>query len=474
MNFFFGIQFVSLVIAIFLPQNDSSSAFHRFESKLHGFTIQVPDGFEEIPVQPGEGTILHRFADRKAQADFQAQLWVLSFAKSTPPTGAAANFESWAREKLSNWTPSKPAPLAAVAGVAPSLVRLQANVAGTPKGFAYSLDGNNRILVALGFAQASLGQAANDGAWEKVFEYAARSLREKAPSNPLDVDWESFYRGNIYRHIPYRIEVRKRLAQGWKAEDTENFIVVASAADVQLVGKVKRDLETIRTKFAEMFPPVSEIQAISTVRVCKDLEEFRKYSGAPPNVAGYWNPKSEELVFFDASAIPSPANRKGEMSYVVLYHEAFHQYIHYAVGQAEIHSWCNEGLGDYFSGAVIGKNAKRVARVEANPFRLPTAKQLIAQEKWLPCEKLVRMEQSAYYADAARCYAQGWALVYFLLESREAKKNAAWSRIVKTYFETLRANGSKQTALDAAFAGVDFGKLDEACKAFIAELEEPK
>lgn len=462
------------LVAVTPAQNDSPNAFHRFESKLHGFTAQIPDGFEEIPVQPGETTILHRFADRKAQADFQAQLWILSFAKSEQPAHGAATLETWAREKLANWTLSKPVPLAAAAGVAPSLVQLQAKVPGTPRGFAFSLEGTNRTLVALGFSQASNGQTPNDTAWEKVFEHSARSLREKAASNPLDVDWESFYRGNIFRGVPYRIEARKRLAQSWKAEDTENFIVVASTSDEQLLGKVKRDLETIRTKFAEMFPPAREIEEISTARICKDAAEFRKYSGAPPHVAGYWNPKNEELVFFDASAVPSPSNRKGEMSYAVLYHEAFHQYIHYALGEVEIHPWANEGLGDYFSGAAIGKNSRRVARIEVNPFRLGVAKQLAQQGKHVPLAQFFRLEQPAYYADYARSYAQGWSLVYFLLESPQAKKNAAWRSLIKNYFDELQRTRGKARALEFALTGVDLAKLEAAWLEFTISIEEPK
>jgi len=40
----------------------------------------------------------------------------------------------------------------------------------------------------------------------------------------------------------------------------------------------------------------------------------------------------------------------GKDSLRVLYHEAFHQYIHYAVGDVAPHSWFNEGHGDYFAG----------------------------------------------------------------------------------------------------------------------------
>ena len=51
-------------------------------------------------------------------------------------------------------------------------------------------------------------------------------------------------------------------------------------------------------------------------------------------------------------------------SLLVLYHEAFHQYIYYAVGEVAPHDWFNEGHGDYFSGAVIPTYGKKVTRLQ--------------------------------------------------------------------------------------------------------------
>ena len=49
----------------------------------------------------------------------------------------------------------------------------------------------------------------------------------------------------------------------------------------------------------------------------------------------------------------------------VLYHEAFHQFIFYSVGEVAPHSWFNEGHGDYFSGAdVVGFGADSTAAAE--------------------------------------------------------------------------------------------------------------
>ena len=82
------------------------------------------------------------------------------------------------------------------------------------------------------------------------------------------------------------------------------------------------------------------------MRVCGDRKEYHEYGG-PGGSAGYWNSGSEELVFYDASR----SKKIDDDTVSVLYHEAFHQYIYYSVGNVAPHSWFNEGHGDYYAGA---------------------------------------------------------------------------------------------------------------------------
>ena len=70
-----------------------------------------------------------------------------------------------------------------------------------------------------------------------------------------------------------------------------------------------------------------------------------------PRSAGYWNSRTEELVLFDAEEHERGKRPDDSGTFIVLYHEAFHQYIHYSTGELPPHSWFNEGYGDYFSGA---------------------------------------------------------------------------------------------------------------------------
>jgi hypothetical protein len=286
------------------------------------------------------------------------------------------------------------------------------------------------------------------------------------------------------------------MVRGWKAEDTTNFIVTYHTKDQPLLRKLLADLEAIHEKYVELFPPVSEITAVSTVRVCKDRAEYLAYGGWP-GTAGYWNSQTEELVFFDAAADNKRERAEGrEDTLSVLYHEAFHQYIHYSCGELPPHSWFGEGFGDFFAGARI--SAGKVKKIDVFDWRVATIKRAVAENKHVPWSAIIRFEQPDYYRpDRVHiCYAQGWSMIYFLRTSPKARKHAQWSKILDTYFvelkadygrrlEELKTNGmaedeksraeagvqAREHAVDRAFTDVDLSELEADWRKFVLELD---
>jgi len=226
---------------------------------------------------------------------------------------------------------------------------------------------------------------------------------------------------------------KKKLIPGWGAVDTENYLIIYNKeVKRRLVRKIARQIEAIREDvYEKMFPPEKDVTAISVVRVCKDRQEYHRYGG-PGGSAGYWSRGDEELVFYQ-----DKSNKKDSLR--VLYHEAFHQYIHYAVGDVAPHSWFNEGHGDYFAGHnYVG------GRFKADVFRWRTGviSNAIARETYVPLEQFLKYSQGQYYANASLCYAQGWSLVYFLreVERRRIRKYKKYWGLLDKYFDAIKRN----------------------------------
>jgi len=288
---------------------------------------------------------------------------------------------------------------------------------------------------------------------------------------------------------------------GWWSLDTKNYVFLTNVKDKKVIKSLGKQIETIRAKVYEpMFPPSEELDAICIVRVFEEQSEYHQYGG-PGGSAGYWDSSREELVLFKNFESVSKSKSKA-FTKSVMYHEAFHQYIYYAVGDLAPHSWFNEGHGDYFAGMVVSGS-----RVTSKPFswRVATLKRRMSTKKGLiPIKSLVRLPQSEYYSNAGLKYAQGWALVYFL---RKVTRNKEWKAIPDKYFSYLRDNVAAfrqekkskgdssgesvegipgvmvynfedrekvekilKDAVDKGFEGVDYEKLDAAYQKWIKNL----
>jgi hypothetical protein len=363
---------------------------------------------------------------------------------------------------------------------------------GSGLGWAYVFELPQKRTIAF------LGQCAPSDLEEqaKIWRYIAEHAEFAEPEGSDLAKIAARYRSSALRGVEFRAKARSQLVRGWKAEDTENFIVVYHTPDQPLVRAICADIEAIRKEYLELFPPAGPIEAVSVVRVCKDRGEYMAYGGMPGS-AGYWNSKSEELVFYDATVKEKGKRATGEENtFIVLYHEALHQYIFYSAGAVPPHYWFNEGHGDYFSGANI--KGGKVSSIGLNPWRIGYIQRLLEQNKIIPWKDIVAFERPQFYDPSriGQCYAQAWSMVYFLRKSPVVQKHAIWSKILETYFAALKEDYVRQLALlakqgradqpqeregagerarkyayDLAFAGVNFAELQDEWRSFVEKLE---
>jgi hypothetical protein len=273
-----------------------------------------------------------------------------------------------------------------------------------------------------------------------------------------------------------RREIERGLVKGWNVivSPKKNYVVIYNTKARRndfLAKTIAKNIEAIREQIYEVqFPPSKPIDTVSVCRVCGDRAEYHQYGG-PGGSAGYWSSGTEELVFYDAS----PSRKVDDDTLAVLYHEAFHQYIFYSVGEVAPHSWFNEGHGDYYAGAKyrapkfkIGPFDWRVgivkAAIRAGPCsyeekKLPDGTRQRTWERsgggYSPLVALVDMSQPEYYSYPGVSYAQGWSLVYFLREivPKNPKWNEKWGKILPTYFDVLKAEVAKMKGEGSASGG---------------------
>ncbi|MAG56787.1 MAG: hypothetical protein CMJ83_10890 [Planctomycetes bacterium] len=344
-------------------------------------------------------------------------------------------------------------------------------------------------------------------------ERIARSLKlpegdkATAAADKVERELDRIYRNKSYRHIENRKTVRKNLARGWKARDSDNYILVYHTKNTKLINRIAKNIEAMNAYYTKLFPPAREISAVSVVRICRNQGEYLQYGGRP-GTGGYWHPGNEELVFYDYKQSHQDAERTGQKirrrrsdrdSLLVLYHEAFHQFIYYAVGQVAPHDWFNEGNGDFFSGAVIPGTSRQVKRVQPSWWRIHRAKDQMEHGKGRKSlEKLLKASRATYYnrSQVSDWYAAGWSFVYFMRTSPKVAKHSQWSGLLDKYFEELktaygeaielRGGGdaslgdkqmaqaqAKKKAIEAMLEGVDLPALEKEWERYIIKLRDP-
>ncbi len=334
--------------------------------------------------------------------------------------------------------------------------------------------------------------------YEKIFAKMAKTLK------PIELKELKF--NDKIEHAddsPVRAKKRKELEDyvrrtpGWQLYETENYFIISHNNDKSFMKDLMARLEAIRAVYMVDYPPEKaranrpkttdsseadsdeeggvkakgygesvsavdpmELARTSVVRVCADQNEYHSYGG-PVGSAGYWSSWDQELVIYDT--------RPRSETWLVLNHEAFHQFIYYFYGSIAPHSWYNEGTGDFYSGYKY-KNKK--FQIKEAEWRKDTAGEMIKTGEYVPLKEIVRYTQREYYGsnsygyNGGLLYAQGWSFVYFLRTGKKKSKdwNDSWDTILDTYLETLASTGDLDKAIDVAFDGVDWDELETAWK----------
>jgi hypothetical protein len=339
------------------------------------------------------------------------------------------------------------------------------------------------------------------GSFEKAYAALAKTLQpvtvEALARDPVGRDPRSQKRAKLQEEIAR--------TPGWSLHETHNYFIVSSYSDKQFIEELKQRLEGMRLVYEADYPPskarkiekgkpadpssaegtkpaddartVSAVDALelgrcSVVRVCKDRAEYLQY-GAPPSSAGYFSSIEEELVIYD-----DREDRGRDYTWGVLSHEGLHQYVFAFFGNIAPHSWYNEGNGDFYFGFEF-KNGK--FKLGPARGRLEAIKMMISEDRHVPLQNFVRWTQQEYYGSnkgngkqdgpvsQGDCYAQGWALVWFLRTGAGKAKGwqKEWGSILDTYLAVLLDTGDLDQAVTKAFEGVNWAALEASWLAYI-------
>jgi hypothetical protein len=449
----------------------ASAGSRTYEDARRGFSLRVPEDFKQTPPKPGAGStrdVAEFYDDREKYAssgavnpEFHVTWWVtpkdavtgVKAGEPQPPAPVSGDkaFDAWMdsyiRRNTRLYGPDKPPmaerwALGKTAKTTKDKVEFQYLELNAekprdkdepaPRWYLFvaklTLERPAESIV-VGFH----GYCATRFAKDLADEYLGIVKSFEAGSEWTD-SRNSAARARADEKDPakFREFIKKeKLVAGWKCQDTKNYLLVFDeSVDEKLVRAIGEQIEAIRAQLYEpMFPPDRPITAVSVVRICKDEAQYVAY-GTPRGTSGVWSSSQKELVFYE-----DQSNKKDSLR--VLYHEAFHQYIYYSVGEVAPHSWFNEGHGDFFAG-----HDYRGGKFELGKLldRTGTAADVKREGRAPPLPDWLSWSKSKYYARVKvpltrhENYSLGWDFIYFLRTTRKRE----YQGVLDRYFETLK------------------------------------
>ncbi|MDG1051546.1 MAG: hypothetical protein P8M11_09905 [Planctomycetota bacterium] len=277
-----------------------------------------------------------------------------------------------------------------------------------------------------------------DKKWAKAFGQSAESFEqiERVTAEEIDTSSRSFEDQLAWA------EAEAAKVEGWRAIGTpsKRFVVLTNATKKAFIKEVLKRLEVSRDVYEKDFPPPADFNAVSVIRICRDREEFQRFSGAGGGVAGYFSPMSVELVLYDN--VETDRNS----TYAVVSHEAFHQYCHFLFGQSEAHRWFDEGHGDYYGGMKIaGSRGKITPKMPSGLDRLSVIRDMVREESYKPLSEHLYFNHRQWQSQGpsnVSCYAQSWSVIYMLRQGALRKvSRKVWedeyADIIPNYVSTL-------------------------------------
>ncbi len=252
----------------------------------------------------------------------------------------------------------------------------------------------------------------------------------------------------------------------WWYMETENFVFVSNQKDKRTMLQLRTGLERARSEiYPAYFPQKSEPKAVSVVRVFNDRSEYLAYIGGDLKWSGaLWSPRTQELVISPLDdRIPEVYQQMVLMQNA--FHEGFHQYLHYAVGEVMPSMWFNEGMAQFFEGIKFRGYRPSIELPElAKRGILP-----LFQSGTPDVAALVKLDRSGFYDEKSLSgnYRLAQALCFYLMKGCMVDGNAEkYGRVLYNYYDKLLETGEASEAEKAAWDGIDLARLSNDLKQF--------
>ncbi len=251
----------------------------------------------------------------------------------------------------------------------------------------------------------------------------------------------------------------------WWYAETEHYIVLSDLTSRHrpMIKELQDNIEILRSAYAKLIPPITTISAVSVIRMPSDGDMYVSYVGEGSDWSGgMWMPSLRELVIRPPDSGSTRDQRRRFLK--VAYHEAFHQYLFYALNKRPTPPWFNEGHAGFFEDAEI-RNGRIL--VDEDEFRVKRLMQIL-EKRQLPFRELLAMNYPQFYDPDRKKrednYTLAWALIYYLRRGAAQERPARYHKICDAFLAELAKDPAGAT--EEAFRFVNMERFEKQFRLF--------
>lgn len=232
---------------------------------------------------------------------------------------------------------------------------------------------------------------------------------------------------------------------------------------LKLEAIIKSIISTIKLKEQVLLKPKAEVFVFGGKQ---DYHTYAKLTtgGEMENALGYYSPSYRQLFLYEQLD-----QEKGTSQ--TMYHEGFHMVLdRYAKNTPP---WLNEGLAEYFSGAVVRleSGVHQVFYDRLLKGRVGNIQWAIDENKMLSFQEIMNETAEEFYNkddkdNPAIKYAQAWSMCYFFLHHRNAK----YAKNLCDYFYAIINGNSPEDAFKEGFGKTDMANMEKEWRNYVMTL----
>jgi hypothetical protein len=260
----------------------------------------------------------------------------------------------------------------------------------------------------------------------------AASIKEVAEeaAERADAEIDRLYASGKFQAVEWRKAARAKMAKGWKALDTENFLIVHHSKNAALIRRIARDIEAMRAFYAELFPPSKPMEAgrdraglphEGRVPPVRRPAEHAAATGTRQRGARLLRLLVHDEEDGRARSACSAAKLTDDDSLLVLYHEALPP-VHPLRGRrVRAARLVQRGLRRLLQRGCGRREHWQGAACRSEPWRIHLAKDMCEHgEGFLPLKEILQAERAVFYNPARiGFFYAGGVVVRALPEARQ-------------------------------------------------------